>query len=342
MVDRKLRVIFCPNEMSFGGVSVYNAELSVQFTKMGHTVLLVTYVPAFWSEWAESEGIEVKVIKHENELYDVAKEFKPDIMFGNSCGGGSFICKIGRDLGIVSGEGIHSLVGGSNEYADFEISTSKVLESMRPKCVGIYNGFNPDRLRITISKEEMRKQIGIPEDAFVIGRHGRITGSKLPEHFVYCLHKLPGIYGILSGIGDEEDNLKKLSYQLGLNNRLFFTGPTYEIGNIDNAMDVFVYPTLDELACMSVSEAILNNIPVVCYIRGGMGELLIHNETCFVANSPDELAHWVNHIRNNPEEGKRIAGNAKNLAVSRGMHDIRRFAQDHLEVFYKALERKDK
>jgi glycosyltransferase involved in cell wall biosynthesis len=332
------RIVLFPHGLEMSGVSIYCAELAIQLDKLGHKVLIATLSDGIWGDYLRKHNIPVKVLSQQEELEQVAVEFNADILHGNTCCGGSYACSVARKLGIVGGETIHSCVPGANPEADFEIATSKILEGIRPKCTTIYNAINPDRVAITIDKATMRRHLGIPEDAFVIGRNGRIDHSKLPVVFIDVLSRIPDAYGILSGDGPHYDDMIGLSERFGVSDRIRLPGLVYNVGNIINAMDVFVYPTADELSCASILEAALVVVPVVCYIRGGMGEIIVHGSTGLVANSVEELVKHVNDIRADPELGHKLATAAKELVLSKGINNLERFAVEHLQVYEKAIE----
>ena len=73
-----------------------------------------------------------------------------------------------------------------------------------------------------------RNNIGIPEDAFVIGTVGRISEQKSPDIFVKAAkiikQKIPEAYFLMVGDGDQRDKIEECIIKFNLENSFYITG----------------------------------------------------------------------------------------------------------------------
>jgi glycosyltransferase involved in cell wall biosynthesis len=334
-----MRIVHLVNNLVYGGVQIMAVQKLIDFSLLGHEVALVVFENGPMKKEAIHNGITVKCCKNNDEAKKFITEFKADILHGHSCCGGSEAINIGKEVGMVCGETVHSICSG-NKHGNFEIVCSDLLYSLRPQSDLIYWGFNTDRLTPQMSKEHAKEVFHIPQDAYVIARVSRLDGSKLPEQFIEVLSLLDdSVYGIIGGKGEEEDNLKAHAEALKVSHRINFTGASYRVGNMFVAADSIVYPTHDESFCAGVVEPMYQKKPVVCYIRGGMGQHAIHNQTALVGNSPNELAYHVNYLRNNPDIAKSIGEAGFEKCNSLGYWDSVRDAKQHIEVYERELKK---
>ena len=90
----------------------------------------------------------------------------------------------------------------------------------------IYNGVDLEKIKNT--KPKTRKELGIPEDAFVVGQVGRLSEQKAPDIFVKAAKlikdKIPNAYFILVGDGELRGQVKKMIHENGLDNSFLITG----------------------------------------------------------------------------------------------------------------------
>ena len=125
--------------------------------------------------------------------------------------------------------------------------------------VVIRNGIDFSRFENPgVTKEEERSELGIPQDAFVVGHVGRFNPVKnhvyLAEVFreVACI-KL-NAFLLMVGAGDSGDIEKKLD-EYGFSGRYMILSHRSDVNRILKAMDVFVFPSIYEGLPLSLIEA---------------------------------------------------------------------------------------
>lgn len=123
------------------------------------------------------------------------------------------------------------------------------------------------------NKLEKLKEIGVPEDSFVALSVGELNSNKNQEVIIRAIAKLcnPNIYYILCGEGENEEYLKGLAKELGIEQQVLLLGFRNDIAEISKASDIFVFPSFREGLSLSLMEAMSSGLPVVCSkIRGNI------------------------------------------------------------------------
>lgn len=127
-------------------------------------------------------------------------------------------------------------------------------------------------------RRETRRVLGIPEEAFVVGWFGRMTGVKRTPDVVRAFRELveTGIDArlLLVGDGPERDGLERLAHELGVMRRCLFLGYQDEVGRYYDAIDALVLPSGNEGTPVSVIEALAAARPVVATRVGGTPDVV--------------------------------------------------------------------
>jgi glycosyltransferase involved in cell wall biosynthesis len=124
-----------------------------------------------------------------------------------------------------------------------------------------------------VNRDAIRAQLGIPEDAFVLGHVGRFSPSKNHRLLVsiaenVCRTKPKSIF-LLVGDGPLRDSIENLVRSAGLTHRFIFTGARNDVpALLQGAMDAFIFPSLFEGLGLGVIEAQSAGLP--CFISSGV------------------------------------------------------------------------
>ena len=132
----------------------------------------------------------------------------------------------------------------------------------------IRNGIDFTKFRnIPETKEEIRKELGISEDAYVIGQVGRFAYQKNPEFtievFREVLKKNEKAVLLLIGRGNKEDELRKMIRNYGLEGKVRILVHRRDIPQLLKAMDVFILPSRFEGLGIVLIEAQVAGLPCV-------------------------------------------------------------------------------
>ncbi|MFJ6184052.1 glycosyltransferase [Streptomyces sp. NPDC092295] len=156
-------------------------------------------------------------------------------------------------------------------------------------------GVRPDRIHVVpngievgrfaydeTARRTARARLGVPENAFVVGGVGRLTGSKRFDRLVQAVAELPGARLLLVGDGPERDRLLRLARERGAADRIMLHGSCQDppppppppsaalprqhgpdLPSLLAAMDVFVSTSHDEAFGLAVVEGLAAGLPVL-------------------------------------------------------------------------------
>ncbi len=147
-------------------------------------------------------------------------------------------------------------------------------------------------------KAEVRREFGLPPDAPVIGSAGRMVPVKQYDMFLRAAaqisEKRADARFLLFGDGPELDDLKALANDLGLGDRVQFTGFRDDILRALQALDVLLMTSRHEGIPTVALEAMALQLPVVSTDVGGMREVVDHGKTGYLAPR-DDLPALIEH-----------------------------------------------
>lgn len=192
----------------------------------------------------------------------------------------------------------------------------------------IYNGANPRDIKDAVLPEEVeaaKQKLGKkPEDVFLVNT-SRLVYQKAFDDTIRALAKLPSNIKLLAvGSGGDEAILKKLAEDLGVSDRVIFTGQVDRgvVTLYRRASDIFVAPSRSEGLGNAFISALASRLPLVATQVGGMADYVFdekHNPdkkpTAWVVDpdAPDQIAEKVQEILANPEKAKSISAYARTM-----------------------------
>ena len=143
-----------------------------------------------------------------------------------------------------------------NDYQDYPATYARRL-------VLVPHGF-ADRSS-NLDKKTARSAFSLPEDAPVIGSVARLHPLKRLEHALQIMPSLPECYLAIAGQGPDAERLKSIATELGIAERVHFTGEMEpeRVGDFLAALDLFVFPSVAETFGLAAVEAAQAGVPVV-------------------------------------------------------------------------------
>ncbi|EOV9526569.1 glycosyltransferase family 4 protein [Bacillus cytotoxicus] len=153
---------------------------------------------------------------------------------------------------------------------------------------------------IVVDKISKRKELGIPENAIVILSVGELNKNKNHETVIRAVAKLnnPAIYYVICGQGPLENKLRRLSKEVGLENRVKLLGYRKDIIEICKVGEIFAFPSFREGLSVALMEAMACGLPVICSDIRGNRDLIENNKggQLVKPNDVDEFAKNINKI----------------------------------------------
>lgn len=116
-----------------------------------------------------------------------------------------------------------------------------------------------------------RKEIGVPEDAFLIVSVGELSKNKNHQIIIKALSDIPidNVHYVIAGKGNMSDELKQLAYYLNVN--LHLLGYRHDVAELYKIANVYALPSIREGLNVSIMEALASGLPVICSnIRGNI------------------------------------------------------------------------
>jgi glycosyltransferase involved in cell wall biosynthesis len=160
------------------------------------------------------------------------------------------------------------------------------------RAVTIINAVNLNEYTPNQYRDRTRNELGIPHHAIVLGMTSRLASDKGHEAFIKCIGHLskavPEVLGLIVGdhIFKEDawvpEYLKDLTVELGIANRIIFTGFRRDIVKMYDAMDIFVLGTDAEPCGRVLFEAMAMEKAVIATDSGGTPEIVLNDKTGYL------------------------------------------------------------
>lgn len=148
----------------------------------------------------------------------------------------------------------------------------------RSSLVPIHNGVDLGRVRAARCRADVRRELGIAPDAFVIGTAGRLVPVKAQASLLRAARLVLQERGdarfVIAGDGPLRDGLLRTADQLGIAGECILSGARDDIHDVIAAMDIFVLPSLHEGIPIALLEAMALCRPVVATGVGGIPEVI--------------------------------------------------------------------
>jgi glycosyltransferase involved in cell wall biosynthesis len=158
----------------------------------------------------------------------------------------------------------------------------------------VYGAVQPLQARLD-ARISIRKEFGIPDNAFVVGFIGRVTRPKNPEGaMLVCLRLLEldsSIHCIFVGDGPQMQLLRDMRGKSPNASRIYLAGFRKDIGDILQSLDVFLQPSEFEGLPLSTLEALDAGLPVVGSRAPGLLEALPIEYHTFCSDAHDIESH---------------------------------------------------
>ncbi|MBQ8374593.1 MAG: glycosyltransferase family 4 protein [Clostridia bacterium] len=195
------------------------------------------------------------------------------------------------------------------------VPTQKVENSLLDygvdkKLFIVPSGISLDQHRGRVSedeKRELRAKWGVAEKDLLLLYLGRMGTEKniaeLVRFFAKGLEKNPNMTFMIVGGGPERENLEKLTAELGVENKVVFTGmvPPTETHRYYQLGDVFVSASTSETQGLTYVEAMANGLPLLCRNDECLNDLIINGINGYTYVTEEEFLDALDSIAHNKE-----------------------------------------
>lgn len=200
------------------------------------------------------------------------------------------------------------------------------------KIAIIHNAFDADEIILNKSRSEVRAELGLSEECFVVGTAARFDPRKRLDRLVKTMSLLPAeidVKAVIFGDGEPAmaQSLVRQMEELGVRSRILLPGFRTDIFSYLNAIDFFVLPSDSEGLPLAILESLYLKLPTAVFADGGgVHEVVKNGKTGFVVKGEKDLAslilkHYSDRL-------------ASQTIVARGFRHV----LDHFTVAKTALE----
>ena len=309
-------------------------------------------------------GNDVKAIK---EVRTLIKKYNPDIVYAHSSKAGAIarVADIGlKNHCVYNPHGWAFNMRCSAKKKAMYTAVEKVAALFCDKIICISDAEKQSALDKKICKEEKlqvifngvdiesyesgvrgaikRKDLNIPEDAFVVGMVGRMSKQKAPDVFIKMAKRVkdevPNAHFIIVGNGNQEDEIRKYAEDNGFSNSLHITGW------VDNPMS---YVELFDVACLlsrwegfglALPEYMMAGKPIVASRVDAIPNIIRNGENGLLVEVDDDIGASKAVLRILREDGLRKKIVAQGLEDVHNRFNARRVSEEHSKLFNKEMD----
>jgi glycosyltransferase involved in cell wall biosynthesis len=120
----------------------------------------------------------------------------------------------------------------------------------------------------------LRAQLGLAAAAPVVGAVARLVAQKRLDLLLRAVARLEGVHCVIAGEGPDREALGRLAAELGIAARVSFLGHREGVGDVLDALDLFVVTSRVEGMSNAMLEALAAGVPVVSTPVSGAAEAL--------------------------------------------------------------------
>jgi glycosyltransferase involved in cell wall biosynthesis len=184
-----------------------------------------------------------------------------------------------------------------------------------------------------------RAALGLAPGVPAVGTITRLMPSKGNQYFVEMVRhvaaEVPGARFFIVGEGELQGELEARARELGVADRLVFTGFQRDVAAALSALDLTVFPSLWEGTPLTAFEALAMGKPIVSTDADGLTDILTHGRDAIIVPKRDgrALADAVAALLRSPERRDALGREAR---VTGARYDIQAFVHK-MEQLYDLL-----
>ena len=192
---------------------------------------------------------------------------------------------------------------------------------MHAKCIEYVPGvgINIEHYQnATCDRTEVRRQIGIPEEAIMLLSVGELNDNKNHQVIIKalsCLSEMEHLHYVVAGSGPNEEKLKEQAQALGLSDRVHILGYRTDIPQLNQIADIFCFPSLREGLGLAALEAMASGVPIITSNVHGINDYSKTGVTGYQC-APDDVQGFADAIRTmsiNHDMRKKMGNDVRSL-----------------------------
>jgi glycosyltransferase involved in cell wall biosynthesis len=185
----------------------------------------------------------------------------------------------------------------------------------------VLSGFRIEPFLEARNEPALRQTLGLAQDAFVIGKIGRLAPLKGHADLFHALGALlpqcPQTRLLLVGDGPLRAQLQAQAESLGLRDKIIFAGlvPPADVPGYVGIMDCLAHLSQREALSRALPQALAAAKPVIAYDFDGADEVCLHGETGFLVRTGDvpSVTRHLLELARNPSLRDRLGQRGQQL-----------------------------
>lgn len=309
---------------------------------------LVSFRPGPFADEAKAQGLQVTVVEHPWNLVASLRvalravdHFQPDVIHchGAKANMMGVLVKRLRHIPIlttVHSDPARDYMGNPLKQAIFGSINMLALRQMdfymavagRMETSLIQRGVDPQKIFVIhngldFSRAADHPRHPGPQDDVVVGLAARLTPIKniptLLRAFAKAYQRNPRLRLKIAGTGEDEQNLRALSRQLGISQRVDFVGWVTDMQEFFSGVDINVLSSFSETFPYSLLEGACARCAAIASAVGGIPELITHGESGFLfqPTDVDAFAEYIYQMSTDDQLRYKLADGLFQVASTR-------------------------
>ena len=204
----------------------------------------------------------------------------------------------------------------------------------------IPNGINSDEFSVPVDREAIRRELGVPPEAPLVGTVAALSPQKGLDYLIRAAaavrRERPETHFLLVGEGVLRGSLERLAKSLGVAEGIHFAGARTDVPRVLAALDLFVLPSLWEGLPYALLEAGAAGLPVIATDIPGNCEVIRRGETGYLAKAADALDLTVRLFEALDDPASATVAAALQQLV-RTEYTLERMIAGHVELYEKLV-----
>lgn len=320
-----MNILMVVPRLNIGGAETYVATTAIALKQLGHSVFIASG-GGMLADFLREKGIKHYYVPIRFNsalsawlLEQIVRKNQIQVIHANSAAAGITAVKVKQRINVPVVYTAHGVFGHNAkemtiDQCDKIICVSEYVRNYaikkgftENKLVTVYSGIDLNKFKPDSKKSaDIRKQLGIPEDAFTIAIVARIKNLRNKGHadvlrILESYSDAQNWHLLVIGKGNGLWKLKYHSWKHNLSQRVHCLGHLVNVQEILDGVDASVLPSNFETFGLVLAESMAMEKPVVTYAVGGTPEVIDHERTGFLVekNNLDELYQRLRMLADN-------------------------------------------
>jgi glycosyltransferase involved in cell wall biosynthesis len=205
----------------------------------------------------------------------------------------------------------------------------------------VHSATDPARFLRAEPNPALRRELGIPEDAFLVGNIGALVPHKdhrnLLEAARIVRDQIPNAWFVIVGAGPLHATILGKARALHMTDRVIMTGFRRDVPELIRTFDLFALSSSEEGICSTLLDVAASGCPIVATDAGGVREAVLPGETGVVVptRSARALAHGILEMARDSQTARRMAARGRERILSH--FTAERMTERTLDVYSRVL-----